>query len=69
MDKMTQQIISKNDVEENLLGDLIDENLPERWKVVSIGKINKATSVTINPLLFPEEVFEYYSIPAFQENG
>jgi hypothetical protein len=44
---MAQQIISKDDTEENLLVQLIDEKLPEKWRVVSIGEISQASSVSI----------------------
>src|SRR6266702_8135076 len=66
---MAQQMIDKDNAKVNLSVQLIDEKLPEKWRIVSIGEISKASSVPINPLHFSEEVFEYYSIPAYQEHG
>lgn len=37
------------------------------WKSVRLGEINTAVAKSINPAAFPDETFEYYSIPAFQE--
>ncbi len=42
---------------------------PERWREESLGGLSGASSGTINPLDFPNELFEYYSIPAFQEQN
>lgn len=66
---MLQPVTSKDGAKENLVILLKDEELPEKWRIVSIWEISKAISVSINPQHFPEEVFEYYSIPAFQEHG
>jgi type I restriction enzyme S subunit len=37
------------------------------WRITQLGVINKCRPKIINPLDFPDEIFEYYSIPAFQE--
>jgi type I restriction enzyme S subunit len=42
--------------------------LPENWKVKSIKEINTYRNKNINPFQFKDEIFEYYSIPAYQ-NG
>lgn len=42
-------------------------DVPNHWKVTNLGVINKYRPKTIRPLDFPDEIFEYYSIPAFQE--
>ncbi len=44
------------------------ENLPEDWKQTSLGEINLHKSPTLNPKQFPEETFEYYSIPDYQRD-
>ncbi len=41
--------------------------LPEAWKVVSLRDVVDFDKDALNPLEFPEEHFEYYSIPAYQE--
>lgn len=41
--------------------------LPEDWEVVRLGEINSYRKEIINPSDFSEEIFEYYSIPAYQE--
>ncbi|NLD91289.1 MAG: hypothetical protein GX639_01340 [Fibrobacter sp.] len=43
----------------------IVENGPEYWCTTEIGLINSYTSKSINPLQFPNETFELYSVPAF----
>jgi type I restriction enzyme S subunit len=42
--------------------------LPENWIVKSLKEVNSYKNKNINPSQFPNEIFEYYSIPAFQ-NG
>lgn len=42
--------------------------LPEEWEVVQLDDLNIETKEGLNPANFPEESFEYYSIPAYQEN-
>ncbi len=66
---MAQQVAFEDGAEQILSAELPKDSLPNNWRVASLGEINKATSETINPLHFPEEVFEYYSIPAFQDQG
>jgi len=43
-------------------------SLPEEWEVVSVGDINLGGRQTVVPEEFPDEVFEYYSIPAYQDS-
>ncbi len=45
--------------------------LPSEWRVTGLGRIctDTATRQAINPGDFPDEEFDYYSIPAFQEHG
>ena len=43
--------------------------LPQEWRVETLRNLNSASKATIDPGEFPEEVFEYYSIPAYQENS
>lgn len=40
--------------------------LPYSWREQSLGSLNVRQTCTINPALWPEETFEYYSIPAYQ---
>jgi type I restriction enzyme, S subunit len=39
------------------------------WKTVRLAEIDRHVHRTLNPLDYPDEVFEYYSIPAFQASG
>ena len=43
--------------------------IPEEWEVVSIRGINKARFDFVNPANSPQEIFEYYNIPAYLECG
>lgn len=47
--------------------DLLD--IPNHWKITQLGAINKCRPKSINPLDYPDEIFEYYSIPAFLEQS
>ncbi len=40
--------------------------LPNSWKLETIASFNVGGVTNLNPLLFPSEQFEYYSIPAYQ---
>lgn len=42
--------------------------LPYDWGVTTIDSLNKEDKESINPIQYPSEIFEYYSIPAYQEN-
>ena len=44
------------------------DKFPETWHFVSLSNINDREKKTIDPKNFPNEIFEYYSIPAYQ-NG
>lgn len=52
------------------MSDEIDNiELRDNWKIVSIRDVcPENDKETLNPLNFPDEEFEYYSIPAFQED-
>jgi type I restriction enzyme S subunit len=41
--------------------------LPKDWEIKCLEKLNLEKKVNLNPANFPNEVFEYYSIPAYQE--
>ena len=43
--------------------------LPEGWVARALSKINRQRPPSVDPALFPNETFEYYSIPAYQENS
>ena len=43
-------------------------SLPASWSVEPLSAFNAIRSATINPAKCADETFEYYSIPAFQEN-
>lgn len=43
--------------------------LPEDWQVARLGQIIRHDKTTLDPQAYPNEVFEYYSIPAYQESG
>jgi type I restriction enzyme S subunit len=40
--------------------------LPAHWRVVRLGEVVYHVRDTINPMSYPDERFEYYSIPAYQ---
>jgi len=44
------------------------KGLPEHWATVSLGQLNQRVTSSINPKDFPDESFEYYSIPDYQKN-
>jgi type I restriction enzyme S subunit len=43
--------------------------VPDGWQVASLGEVSTPLRETINPGAYPDELFEYYSIPAFQQTG
>ncbi len=43
--------------------------LPKEWRVVRLGEVTRHQKNTINPQAYPDELFEYYSIPAYQISG
>lgn len=43
-------------------------DMPDDWEVISLGEVNTLKSRTLVPGSFPDEEFEYYSIPDYQ-NG
>ena len=43
--------------------------LPEEWETEFLGELNAKKKINLNPSDFPDEVFEYYSIPAYQCSG
>jgi len=42
------------------------KNIPKNWQTKPIREINTYRNVNINPYEFKDEIFEYYSIPAYQ---
>lgn len=42
--------------------------VPDTWQLVALGDLDAAKRRTIDPAQYPGERFEYYSIPAYQEN-
>ena len=42
--------------------------LPEEWTVVPLQKLISQKKVSLNPANFPDEIFEYYSIPNYQNS-
>lgn len=42
--------------------------LPDGWRLVAIGDIHAGNITSLTPIRFPDEQFEYFSIPAYQ-NG
>lgn len=40
--------------------------MPDDWELVSLGSINTYKNKSINPYEYKKELFEYYSIPAYQ---
>lgn len=43
--------------------------MPEHWKVERLGKVAVFVRDSINPANYPDEVFDYYSIPAYHLVG
>lgn len=48
---------------------LSSNNYPSDWAFAALGLLNAKRSTTINPKKFAHEQFEYYSIPAYQDDG
>ncbi len=44
------------------------DKLPFDWDFATLGEINTHKAPTVNPKNFPDETFEYYSIPDFQRD-
>ena len=42
------------------------EDIPDRWEVASISQLNFYQSSSLNPLLFPDEYFELFSVPNYE---
>ncbi len=54
-----------------VLNDMISTEIglvPSSWEVETLKNINQGDKKNINPLIYPNEEFEYYSIPAYQEH-
>ncbi len=56
-----ERIISQ-DFKETEIG-----HIPKDWKVTRLGDINQSIKSSLIPSDFPDEDFEYYSIPAYQD--
>lgn len=46
----------------------IEVELPPSWPLQPLSAFNAHRSPTINPASYAEEIFEYYSIPAYQQD-
>jgi type I restriction enzyme S subunit len=58
----TSEVLSQpNDFKETEIGPI-----PADWEVVLLGRATKHKKVSINPQSYPDEIFDYYSIPAYQ---
>ena len=44
-----------------------DRAIPAGWEVISINEIATLSNDSINPMIFPNKIFKYYSIPVFDE--
>ena len=44
------------------------DNLPDDWKFITLGDLNTQKAPTLRPKDFPNETFEYYSIPDYQRD-
>ncbi|MCA6598239.1 MAG: restriction endonuclease subunit S [Pseudanabaena sp. M046S1SP1A06QC] len=44
-----------------------DRVIPAGWEVISINEIATLSNDSINPMIFPNKIFKYYSIPVFDE--
>ena len=42
--------------------------VPEEWDVIPLEKLNSEKKISLNPANFPDEIFEYYSIPNYQNS-
>lgn len=45
------------------------DKLPVDWQIAPLGEVCTPSREAINPSAYPNELFEYYSIPAFQETA
>src|SRR2546425_5867403 len=43
-------------------------SVPKSWRIQTLGSLNARRASTINPASRANEMFEYYSIPAYQED-
>lgn len=42
-------------------------HIPDGWRVGTVGEVSDFSRSSINPAEFPEETFDHYSLPAFDE--
>src|SRR6266699_5813718 len=52
-----------------ILGETSFSDIPSNWIRVSLEEVCQSIRENLNPQDYPDEFFEYYSIPAFQEQG
>ena len=45
-----------------------DISIPESWEVESLGNLNSKKKISLDPSNYPDEVFEYYSIPNYLDS-
>ncbi|RLG30370.1 hypothetical protein DRN97_10660 [Methanosarcinales archaeon] len=63
MQKLFTEGIGHTEFEETEIGEI-----PREWKVVRLEDVVDRKRNNINPVNYPDEVFEYYSIPAYHGN-
>ena len=47
--------------------DQLKRNIPDGWSVKRLSEIASIISISVSPMDRPDEIFEHYSIPAFDE--
>ena len=48
---------------------MIRNELPTGWKKKTLSSLNQGGVTSINPADFPDDTFEYYSIPAYKDGA
>jgi type I restriction enzyme S subunit len=49
--------------------DELKREVPEGWDVKPLSEITAVSNESVNPMVFPDKEFKYYSIPGFDESG
>ena len=50
-------------------GPRLEFSIPEHWEAVPLQSVVTQARRSIDPREYPDEVFDYYSIPAYQDRG
>jgi type I restriction enzyme, S subunit len=45
------------------------DDTPGDWRWLSLGSVTRISRQTVDPASYPEELFDYFSIPAYQEGS